>query len=63
MFVWLKLVFVSFQLYRGDVSLQIDRLLNNFHLSNVEDSVPLYREEIIVVVIFVVVVVAGGEGN
>ena len=37
--------------------------MNNFYLSNVEDSVPLYREEIIVVVIFVVVVVAGGKGN
>ena len=37
--------------------------MNNSYLSNVEDSVPLYREEIIVVVIFVVVVVASGEGN
>ena len=36
--------------------------MNNSYLSNVEDSVPLYREEIIVVVIFVVVV-ARGEGN
>ena len=36
--------------------------MNNSYLSNVEDSVPLYREEIIVVVIFVVVV-ASGQGN
>ena len=36
--------------------------MNNSYLSNVEDSVPLYREEIIVVVIFVVVV-AGRKGN
>ena len=37
--------------------------MNNSYLSNVEDSVPLYREEIIVIVIFVVVVFASGEGN
>ena len=43
--------------------MQSDKSLNNFYLSNVEDSVSLYREEIIVVVIFVVVVVASGEGN
>ena len=42
--------------------MQRDISLNNSYLSNVEDSVSLYREEIIVVVIFVVVV-ASGEGN
>ena len=36
--------------------------MTQLYLSNVEDSVPLYREEIIVVVIFVVVV-AGRKGN
>ena len=49
--------------YIENISLRRDKSLNNSYLSNVEDSVPLYREEIIVVVIFVVVVVAGGEGN